>query len=305
MSEKKKILVSGLVNFETTCAVRGFPVEYAPIDFHFFGVKTNVSGVGFNITKALTALECNVSLVTLLGSDLAGDMALRELQNTGADCRFVTRPLRETPASTVLYDPDGRRRIYCDLKDIQETARDVSDIDLTDCAAAVVCNINFSRPLLHKAKAAGIPIVTDVHTLHHPDDDYNREFMANADLLFLSDESLPCEPEAFVRQLAARYGCRLIVMGCGRRGALLYRRDTDACLFQPATPVGKVINTVGAGDALLSAFVSQWVKGLPPEECLRRAQLFAAAKITQSGASSGFLSSNELEALAASSDPTL
>ena len=129
--------------------------------------------------------------------------------------------------------------------------------------------------------------------------------MANADLLFLSDESLPCGPEAFVRQLAARYGCSIIVMGCGSRGALLYRRDNDSCLFQPASPVGKVVNTVGAGDALLSAFVSQWVRGFPPEECLRRAQLFAAAKITQSGASNGFLSASGLEALAASSNLTV
>ena len=31
-----KILVSGLVNVETTCAVRQFPVEYYPIDYPFF-----------------------------------------------------------------------------------------------------------------------------------------------------------------------------------------------------------------------------------------------------------------------------
>lgn len=30
-----KILVSGLVNVETTCAVRQFPVEYYPIDYPF------------------------------------------------------------------------------------------------------------------------------------------------------------------------------------------------------------------------------------------------------------------------------
>ena len=52
----KKILVSGLLNVETTVAVKGFPIPYYQIDYPFFGVNSNVSGVGCNIAKALTAL---------------------------------------------------------------------------------------------------------------------------------------------------------------------------------------------------------------------------------------------------------
>ena len=50
------ILVSGLLNTETTAAVRGFPISYYPIDYPFFGVNTAVSGVAFNISKALRTL---------------------------------------------------------------------------------------------------------------------------------------------------------------------------------------------------------------------------------------------------------
>ena len=38
-----KILVSGLLNIETTVAVKGFPIEYYPIDYPFFGINSNVS----------------------------------------------------------------------------------------------------------------------------------------------------------------------------------------------------------------------------------------------------------------------
>ena len=38
----KKILVSGLLNIETTVAVRGFPIDYYPVDYPFFGVKSGV-----------------------------------------------------------------------------------------------------------------------------------------------------------------------------------------------------------------------------------------------------------------------
>ena len=53
MSVSMRILVSGLLNIETTVAVRGFPINYYPIDYTFFGVQSNAAGVGYNIAKAL------------------------------------------------------------------------------------------------------------------------------------------------------------------------------------------------------------------------------------------------------------
>lgn len=294
----KNILVSGLVNVETTCSVRGFPIEYSPIDYRFFGGNSTVSGVGFNVAKALTALGHTVRLATLLGDDAAGRLALDALRTSHIDDSLVSRVLNQTPSSVVLYDSDGKRNIYCDLKDIQETAYDFTDIDLTPYQAVVACNINFSRPLLAKAKAAGIPIATDVHALSDIHDDYNREFMAHADILFLSDEHISGTPEDFIRSIETTYHNRVIVMGCGSKGAVMYLRDGDIFYRQPAARVGQVVNTVGAGDALFSAFVSLWCEGLSPVDCLTRAQTFAAAKITRNGGGSGFVSRDELERLA-------
>ena len=62
-------LVSGLVNVETSVRVRGFPVPYYPIDYPFFGVGLGVSGVGFNVEKALKMLGNRVSLRSLIGRD--------------------------------------------------------------------------------------------------------------------------------------------------------------------------------------------------------------------------------------------
>ena len=46
-------LISGLLNMETVCRVRGFPINYYPVDYPFFGVATAASGVALNIAKAL------------------------------------------------------------------------------------------------------------------------------------------------------------------------------------------------------------------------------------------------------------
>ena len=54
------------------------------------------------------------------------------------------------------------------------------------------------------------------------------------------------------------------------------------------------MNTVGAGDALFSAFTHFYVKGKSAIESLRYATIFASYKIGESGASKGFLSEEAL-----------
>ena len=63
------ILVSGLINIETTLKVDGFPIAYEPVRYPFWGVRSTVSGVGYNIAKALTTLGDSVRLLSLIGRD--------------------------------------------------------------------------------------------------------------------------------------------------------------------------------------------------------------------------------------------
>ena len=289
------ILVSGLLNTETTTAVRGFPINYYPIDYAFFGVNTAVSGVAFNLAKALRTLGDRVRLTSMTGSDFAADYIRHELRELDIDTEFVKSVLQQTPSSVVLYDPDGKRQIYCDLKDIQETAYAFNASILEGIDLVAACNINFNRPLLHLAKQTGKIIATDVHVLSDIYDEYNREFMEQADILFLSDEAVGDNYRAFMEQLADAYPCRIIVMGRGAKGAAIYLRDTGELTEMPATSAGTVVNTVGAGDALFSAFLHYYTKGLAPLDALQRAQIFATHKITVSGASNGFVSEQTVE----------
>ena len=290
-----KILVSGLLNTETTTAVRGFPIHYYPIDYAFFGVNTAVSGVAFNLAKALKTLGDEVQLASMTGHDFAAAYIRDALQELDISTQYVQPKLRQTPSSVVLYDPDGKRQIYCDLKDIQETAYAFNASILEGIDLVAACNINFNRPLLHLAKQTSKIIATDVHVLSDIYDEYNREFMEQADILFLSDEAVGDNYRAFMEQLADAYPCRIIVMGRGAKGAAIYLRDTGELTEMPATSAGTVVNTVGAGDALFSAFLHYYTKGLAPLDALQRAQIFATHKITVSGASNGFVSEQTVE----------
>ena len=290
-----KILVSGLLNTEITTAVRGFPIHYYPIDYPFFGISTAVSGVAFNISKALRTLGDEVRLTSMTGSDFSAAYIQDALHELDINTAHVQTKLQQTPSSVVLYDPEGKRQIYCDLKDIQETAYEFDPGVLEGVDLVAACNINFNRPLLHLAKTVGKTIATDVHVLSNIHDDYNREFMEYADILFFSDESIGEHYQDFLWLLAHTYGCKIIVLGRGARGAAIYLRETNQIIEMPAFSLGHVVNTVGAGDALFSAFLHYHTKGFDPIAALQRAQIFAAHKITVSGASNGFISELEIE----------
>lgn len=291
------ILVSGLVNLETTARVRQFPIPYYPIDYPFFGVNSAPSGVAFNIAKALTVLEDQVTLCSMTGRDFPGEYIRRELEDLGVSTAAITSGILQTASSVVLYDPEGRRQVYCDLKDIQEAAYPFTRELVEGADLVAACNINFNRPLLHLAKAMGKTVATDVHVLGDVNDDYNREFLECADIVFLSDEAIGEDYQSFLWALIHHYDPEILVLGRGSRGAALYIRGSDRIEEFPACHVGPVVNTVGAGDALFSAFLHFYAAGAIPREALCRAQLFAARKIMTDGAAQGFPGPEEMEKL--------
>lgn len=295
------ILVAGLINVETTLRVERFPIEYQPQNFPFFGVRTSVSGVGYNVAKALTALGHAVALLSLGGEDLTGQQVRLALAEDGIDAVDVLPVMPQTPQSVILYDGEGRREVYTDLKDIQERAFPVSRFEAlaAESALCVLCNINFARGLLPVAQRLGKTIACDVHTIADADDDFNRDFMAAADILFCSNERLPEAPGRWMETIGRRYDPALQVVGLGAQGALLKVRG-QAPQHVAARVTRPVVNTIGAGDSLFSAFLHGWLQTPDdPLRALRLATIFASWKVGGNGGADGFLSSAELDQLAA------
>ena len=286
-----RILVAGLINIETTLAIDHFPIDYSPARYPFWGIRSTVSGVGFNIAKALTTLGDPVDFLSLIGRDAAEVLARAELAHSRIDGTNVLSQLAATPQSVILYDPQGRRAIHVDLKDAQEQIYPAEifaeSLSKTDWAA--LCNINFTRPMLTKAKAAGIPIATDVHAIGDIADDYNRDYLAHATILFQSHERLPCPPEEWARRLWQHYGTPIAVIGLGDAGALLAVKADNFIERIPAVYTRPVVNTIGAGDALFSAFLHTYANTRDPYTAIQQALVFASYKIGATGAAEGFL----------------
>lgn len=288
-----KLFVSGLINVETNLRIRSFPVTYYPIDYPFFGIKSSISGVGYNIATAARTLGDEVTFSSLIGKDHEAHRIIEKLDSNGVDRKYVFEYLDATPVSVVLYEQGdgGRRQIYCDLKDIQEKSIDVNGVKsaINDSDLCVLCNINFNRALLPIAKEAGKMIATDVHVLSDIYDPFNRDFMRYADILFLSDEDLPTSPREFLTKLKNEYPAKIIVIGLGGDGAIMYERETDSFTELRAVSIGGVVNTIGAGDAFFTSFIHYYGSGkCGAVEALKRAEIFAALKIRHDGGACGF-----------------
>ncbi|GGD11044.1 sugar kinase [Aquisalinus flavus] len=73
-----------------------------------------------------------------------------------------------------------------------------------------------------------------------------------------------------------------IVLKAGRQ-VHLYTKGEDTQIL-PVTPVDRPVDTTAAGDSFAAGFLSGWLEGLAPADCVARAARVAAFVVTQPGA---------------------
>jgi sugar/nucleoside kinase (ribokinase family) len=94
-----RVLVAGSINIETTVPVEGFPIPYAPARFAA-GIVSAVSGVGWNVARALHSLGSEVVFLGLAGPDAAGRLVRDEVARSGITAVVEGTPA--TPQSVIL-----------------------------------------------------------------------------------------------------------------------------------------------------------------------------------------------------------
>ncbi|MDR0456501.1 MAG: carbohydrate kinase family protein [Treponema sp.] len=289
------ILVSGHIGVEITAKIDRFPVKYTPIDYEFYGVNSTIAGVGYNIAKAIKTLGGNPTFFSVIGNDIYKDIIKNEIENIGINNEYVLPIMENTSQSVILYN-ENKRKIILDLKNVQEIKYPVEKVDevISTVDMAILCNINYSRELLKKIKGYGKTIATDVHVLNDIDDKYNKDFLAYSDILFLSNEKILGKEEVFLKKIAVAYNNKIIVIGLGENGVLMYVREGSKTEHYPAVKTRNIVNTIGAGDALFSSFIYFYNKTKDAYYSIEKAIIFASYKIGEKGAAQGFLPEDEL-----------
>jgi sugar/nucleoside kinase (ribokinase family) len=268
--------------------VKEFPVQYEPSSSPSW-LRSGVTGAAGHITQVLRTLGDDVSLCTIAGEDLAGLAIREELRARGLLGQgVVSGP--ESSLGVVLVTPDGRRMGYPYLATVNaiEYPSDVFRQEARGADLAVLTNAKFVRPLIKEAAQLGVPVAVDVHLITDINDEYNRPWLEAADIVFCSNERLPCSSVDWLARIFERYpGCQVAGIGKGAKGSTLGLRDGTLVEAATVAPRG-IVSTSGAGDALFASFLHGWLATSNPVEALESAVLHAGWKIGDSfpGASS-------------------
>jgi ribokinase len=290
------ILVCGLINLETTLKISNFPIEYTPVEYNFYGVNSSISGVGYNIVKALKTLGDNPYFFSIIGDDIYKNIIYNDLEKNKIGTKYVLPLLEQTVQSGILNN-GNKRKILLDLKNIQETKYPNFIIEeiMDQINIGIICNINFSRYFLKILRDNRKIIATDVHVLSDIDDNYNNDYIKYSDILFLSNENICGNEYNIISKIIKEYDHEIVVITMGENGLLFYSKEKAEIKHFPAIKTREVVNTIGAGDALFSCFVHYYNKTKEPYYSIKMATIFASYKIGEDGGAKGFLSENELE----------
>ena len=140
-------------------------------------------------------------------------------------------------------------------------------------------NYCFTEAELYKLKEAGILVSFDFSD--DSTDEYYREVAPNVDFAFCSFDGTEEEARKHLRKIIS-YGSKLATASRGADGCILY--DGEQFYIQAAAPLQVVVDTMGAGDSLITSFLVGYVdrlkKGVTGEkaikESLEEAARFAA-----------------------------
>lgn len=266
-----------------------------------------VGQAGGFTSRGFARLGRRTAFIGHVGADPLGHWVRDELTADGIDLTGLGIDPTGTARSVNLMAPDGSRVNFYDGRGHLDLTVDpvLAARVLTGARLALFHLPNWARRLLPVARAAGAVIACDLQDVRDPDDTYRRDFVAAADILFVSAAHHP-DPDALLRHLLSAGPARLVVCGRGRDGVLVATGDGIESFPPPALPAGvdlPVVDTNGAGDALAVGFLDAYVlQGASIADAVRRGQLGARWTCAQRASSSDLITPARLAHLIGTTD---
>lgn len=243
------------------------------------------------VACGLARLGVPTALAAMVGDDALGDVVRDRLVAAGVDVRWlVTHP--EVPTGVTVVLSAGDRALLTYTGTIATTTPSVVDLDLV----ARVRHVHSASYFLMPSLAPGLPAVF-THARRHgattsldTNWDPAERWQVAPELLASTDVVLPNEAELraiFGRKdveaaaAVALAGGSGVALKAGPSGGCWWGADGSRAAVTP--PTVEVVDSTGAGDSFDAGFVSAWVEGLPPGECLERAVVCGSLSTRGSG----------------------
>jgi sugar/nucleoside kinase (ribokinase family) len=264
------------------------------------GPATEMSGgSAANTIVGVANLGARAAYVGKVRDDQIGHLYTHDIRAAGV--AFETKPAADGPAtgcSYILVTPDGERTMNTYLGAAQELMP--GDIDAVQIAASAIVYLEGYLWDPKSAKEAFVKASTIAHdagrqvALTLSDsfcvDRYRGEFLdlmrnGTVDLVFANEAELSslyetADFDAALKQL--RSDTKLGVVTRSEKGCVVASKEGVTAV--PAFPVGKIVDTTGAGDLFAAGFLFGLVRGAGHEKAGRLGALAAAEVIQHIGA---------------------
>ncbi len=291
-----------------------------------------VGGSATNIAVGTARLGVKSSMLTRVGNEHMGRFVRRTLEENGVDVshlRFDPEHLTPYVLLAVRAIEDFPRIFaYGDAADLAVEEGDIEPGFIASSRALLVTGSPLSRPgsreasfkAIRAAKEAGTSVVFDLDyrpvfwgVASHEQGgemfvaseevtEVYRSVLPDCDLVVGTEEEIRIAGGS-TETLEALQSIRglsraTIVLKVGAMGAIVFPgeipENVEDGVRVPGFPV-EVFNSVGAGDAFMSGFLSGWLRGESPEECLRLGNACGAIVVSRHGCSPAMPTREELE----------
>jgi fructoselysine 6-kinase len=236
-------------------------------------------GNAVNVAVQTRRCGAQASYLGCLGRDMLGDLVFESLIAEDVDVSHVRRIDGPSPWSRIRHE-DGDR-IFAGSNPGVRDRYDLTAADDTFIAA---------HDMVHTSVHSGLDgqmerLKSRAHVLSY---DYSEHWerpsvadtMRFVDIAFLSGAQRDAEACSALAQWCASQGPRIVVITRGRHGAMtLVEGHVVTAPAYPAT----VVDTLGAGDGFIAAFLVAHGTGMPIRQCLDRGMRKAGAVCASKG----------------------
>jgi sugar/nucleoside kinase (ribokinase family) len=225
-------------------------------------VESYVGHTGHGVALGCHLLGLSTGLADVIGADAEGARIRRTYQELGLPLSAAVHP-SGTRRSVNLVSPDGRR---VSLYDGRHPAEMLVDPDLwrdsvVQARHVHVSIMDFARQALPDTTAAQCTVSTDLHDWDG-ENEYHRDFALAADLVFVSTSALTKPVDVLADRLFADGHASAVIAMAGSEGShLMVRGEKPVQVPAVELPDRPVVDTNGAGDAYVSAFLATWLDG--------------------------------------------
>lgn len=276
--------------------------EYPAFDAKLRLLEHKQSAGGQTATAMVTLQRLGfvTSYAGRFGSDEAGQYGLASLEKEGVNLEFaeVIEDARNQKAFIIIDARNGERTIIWDRDERLAYKADEAPIELA--SQGKVLHIDAHDPpacerLAGAAKETGTIVSADIDNIYGG----LPELLPMIDILITSREfphrltGISDERTSLV-EMKARYGCALVGITMGKRGAMIYC-DGQFLESSAYEVPGGCRDTTGAGDSFHGGFLYGLLSGEDIETSLKLANATAALKCRDLGARTALPTRSELK----------